>query len=530
MTSSVNQRDGNRKRHPWRGAIACIAMISIAGWTAGGAGCSSSPRLPKGATGDALTDMENNKLAVSSREEAVREAWAAAEVGDDELRALTRERMKTLLFKGGAPEDVRVAAYDSLLSDTSDEGVSDTRNFTRLRLPTEPNWTMVERLSNAAGRNGWQECSGSLVRSWARVVPEQPDDGRPERAALEQLFPGKPMTAIVMSVYADPASHGESQANTAEKIREASWEVLSRIDPTGSQRAELLRTDAALGASPAFADLQKASSELRVIPVTGSELTWVRSLMDADKDAREWMTQTKAALALLDDGRLADLQVRHLEPIRHASVHRPEWLGASRESLLSEARSRMSSRTHHARATGREGGSNRGESLERWESELSWADALTMLVIDDAIREPGVIEEIFQQASRDRVDTSSELGGVLFAPGQSPLGTSATKKAESSADFKAILYPPRDRVRDDRFIASDDMFRQSPRSLCHYHFHVQRERNSEYAGPGDGDIEYASTHGRACLVFTSVNATTLNVDFYQRGGARIDLGELVRGK
>jgi hypothetical protein len=63
-------------------------------------------------------------------------------------------------------------------------------------------------------------------------------------------------------------------------------------------------------------------------------------------------------------------------------------------------------------------------------------------------------------------------------------------------------------------------------ALAHFHFHVQRDDNADYAGPSEGDVGYAQDQGRACVVFTSVRAGVLNADYYQPGGITIDLGEV----
>ena len=62
-------------------------------------------------------------------------------------------------------------------------------------------------------------------------------------------------------------------------------------------------------------------------------------------------------------------------------------------------------------------------------------------------------------------------------------------------------------------------------ALAHYHFHVQRVDNAEFAGPGPGDMDYATDQGRACVVFTSVRAGVLNANYYH-AGVSVNLGEV----
>jgi len=64
--------------------------------------------------------------------------------------------------------------------------------------------------------------------------------------------------------------------------------------------------------------------------------------------------------------------------------------------------------------------------------------------------------------------------------------------------------------------------------LAHFHFHVQSTRNARYAGPGPADLAYADAFGRANLVLTFIDEDTLAVDYYQPGGATLDLGHITR--
>jgi len=72
------------------------------------------------------------------------------------------------------------------------------------------------------------------------------------------------------------------------------------------------------------------------------------------------------------------------------------------------------------------------------------------------------------------------------------------------------------------------MIEASDTSLFHYHFHAKRTRNMDYAGPSFSDFEYARTYGRSCLLFTFVSPDRLNVDYFQPGGLRLDLGTIDR--
>ena len=90
--------------------------------------------------------------------------------------------------------------------------------------------------------------------------------------------------------------------------------------------------------------------------------------------------------------------------------------------------------------------------------------------------------------------------------------------------FEILEFPPRIRHHDQKFLASQAMLDAGYTALFHFHYHVQRFRNDDYAGPGFGDVNYADNTRANCLVLTSVRRGALNVDFYRHGRVLVDLG------
>jgi hypothetical protein len=142
------------------------------------------------------------------------------------------------------------------------------------------------------------------------------------------------------------------------------------------------------------------------------------------------------------------------------------------------------------------------------------------MAVSEAIREPRVIEALFEQADSDTADTTTEYGGVLR------LASTRTSRGM----FAAVSYPPRPATRagDTSFVASRELLEDSATSLAHYHFHAQRTRNTQFAGPSEGDLLYASRYGRTCVVFTTVAEGVMNADVYFPSGAVVDLGVIKR--
>jgi hypothetical protein len=275
----------------------------------------------------------------------------------------------------------------------------------------------------------------------------------------------------------------------------------------------------------------KVQCAFGVVPVTGSELELARRMLKQETDVeKRWWAEATGAIAGLSEEQRRGLALRHVEPVRWAARNRAEWVGRDRESLLAELESRLKDRRHWKATEGDSEWRKKGESLKDWREQLAWGDVLSILVIDDALREPAIAAELFAEAVKDRADESTEYGGLLWA------AENECAKVESSrtehGSFRAKLFEPRptQRANDRTFIASDEMFNADTRALAHYHFHAQVAANSEYASPGRGDLEYAVLHGRSCLVLTNVRQGVMNADYYIRGDVIIDLGEVNAGR
>lgn len=486
---------------------------------------------PKGVTGEPALDVKNKDLQANQRIQALEAAWAEGASEPARLPA-ARGASKEILWKGSAPTVLRQRALQLLLTDGSEEGLADTRKFLRLRLPTETQWPVVVDICKAigahAGDAAWQDQTASLVRSYSRKVPVPPDVDRPERGALLLLHPGQDISTIAFAVFVHPAESGApaSPDDFAEKSRQGAWDLLGRIDPDGSRRTTLAAGEASN--DPAVREINRCARELGVVPITGSELAWMHSVMD-EKERRNapWWGAAAQAVASLRAEQKVGLQLRHIEPVRWASANHSDWMSAGREELLGELNARLAGRRIWLKTEGLGAMDEKSKETARdWAGELAWGDLLAILVLDEAVHRPGVIAELFKQAAQDQADTTTEYGGVLWGAEQ------GGAEVEKNGKFSLRAYQPRPMQRkDDRtFIAPEEMFTDSGRALAHYHFHVQGVNNRDYAGPGRGDMEYAATHGRNCVVFTSVREGAMDVDYYQRNGVVIDLGEIVVGK
>jgi hypothetical protein len=488
------------------------------------AGCASS-KPPV----DPLVTLASHEEVAHTRIEAVKEAETQA-AADPTRRAANQRVFRDVAWTYGEPVPLRLAVLDAMINDPDPQSADQARETVKLLLPRERAQDVVAFLSRAAVAKGWTDCVPSLIRSYSRNPASvggwtgwNEEKDRPERAAIEALSGGKPVERVVFDAFLKPPELAATYGmDWAQRFRADAWDLLARLDKDGSMRVSMLTELPEDSADPLLKDIRRCVHDLRAVPLTGDELKWLMSLCDANKRANGawWEQASKAVASIGEDGKKSVLQLRHAEAIRWTSVRHPERLTATRQDLLSELRARLARRTIHQRSA--ESGTYRvHETLEHWENQLRWGDLITILAIDEAVREPGVGAALVTQAELDRKDTTTEYGGALILRAFLP-------KVVGQGEWVAILFPPRagQRQGDERFIASEDMIANTDLALAHYHFHAQKPKNAEFAGPSPGDLVYAARAGRSCMVLTTIAEGQLDADYYQPDGVVIDLGEL----
>lgn len=490
---------------PTRRLVCLLLALSLAG-------CRSDPKIDA----DALTAARDPRLSTPQRAAAVERAWQDAQAGRTN-RTAVRGDLKDVAWSVDLPPPVRLAALRAVIEDQDPALEPDSRSMLRLMLPREPAPEVTAYLADQARLKGWTDATPALVRSLSRPRAGERIDARPEHRALAALHPDRSVTELVYDVFRNPPDAKTLAVVTPDRVRADAWDLLARLDPTGQARAALLSSpDAAT--DPSLELMRTAQRDLRVLPLTGDEYLWLVSLASpTSRASRAWWAETAAVVAQLDAGRVGKLQLRHLEPIRLAARLTPDRLARSRDELLSQVEIRLADRPVRTRARGvRDAGAPTPERLAAWRDRLSWGDLVTILAIDDALRDPAVRASLLAQRDLDQADTRAEYGGLLRgdAPGDRP--------------FAAVLYPPREgeRAGDREFVAPPDMLEQGDLALAHYHFHAQSIQNAEYASPSPPDFAYAARFGRTCLVITSIASTTLSADYLQPDGVVLDLGDV----
>jgi hypothetical protein len=479
-------------------------------------GSCSSPRYTP--SGNSLLDLRNPDLRVPIRVDSAETAWAEMLDGQRD-RDGVRRAFKDLAWSSAAAIDVRMAVVAMLLDDPDPEGQADARQMARLMLPTERSRSVVAAIASRAGEHGWEDMAAPLVRSYARSVATVEDGDRAEHIALQQIYPNQSVARTVFEVFLEPGyDNTPPELRLNERTRADVWDLLGRLDETGELRRQLIAraqtTDVSASARASINALKRGLDDLGVVPRTGDELRWLERLADDSIPKNQaWWAGSVAAVRGLSEAQRDGLELRHIEAIRWAAAHRPRWVQADRSTLYNEFAARLDERDHHKRTAEKTiHRQPRRESLREWGDALKWADILTMLVVDEAVHQPQVLERLDQQIGIDRMDRTTEYGGVI--------------EAVEGGKFRIVLFRPRarDRTSDTAFAASEDMVRYSDRALVHYHQHVQSNNNAAYAGPSDADMTYAARSGRTCLVFTNVDKNLLNVDCYQPNSVVIDLG------
>ncbi|MBY0113603.1 MAG: hypothetical protein K2Y21_12340 [Phycisphaerales bacterium] len=492
-------------------------------------GCRSRGGTSAPVQRDPLTVLRNPQRPNRDREQAIDIAWAQA-LRSPEEKPNVRESFKDMIWSSSVNHEMRKKMYDYLASDPDEAGIEDTKKLTRLMLPREPSRAMVAVMSDTAAARGWKDCVPALVRSYSRSVPTVKDEERSEKIALLKLAPERPLVETVFQVFLNPPDEDPgSPAEFRERARADAFDVLAKLDVTGEYRKRLLEDPSLSDDDDAVGLMRRSMRDLKVVPISGDEMRWLQRLAGAKNQANvNWWRSCSSLVLALPSEKAEGLHIRHLEALRIATAVHPDLVSKSRSELLSDLKSMIASRKTVQRQNEAQGTVKAArEQVEVWESKLSWGDLLTIHLLDRSIRQPDFTDRLFTYVGMDREDTTSEYGGVLTALENVGDGRGAGPDAKKVVPW---LFPPRpsQRTNDQEFVASEEMFLSSDRGLAHFHFHVHRARNSDYAGPSGGDLDYAARSGRSCVVFTSIGSDDLNIDYYQPDGVVIDLGTITK--
>ncbi len=380
------------------------------------------------------------------------------------------EALTELAWTDGRVLRLRVAALDRLLNADPQRVARDARP----RLMRTTSRPFLQTVSWRTVQHRVTPMSDALVLSWARTDPVAPDKARPEHVALVNLHQQDARLTLWDMLEAPSIPIRESVA---------AWTVLCRIQDENERRERLT---ASTSGNALVLDLQQAAESLDELPRnTEQYVLWLAVREDAD---------------LLSRGSaLEGVALRHLAVLQEADMALPRV-------QLNHAPDERTDLGVHGRAI--------DSSWATQHPHLSDADRQALAAILHHLQQPEIVAALFDHADADLADTGAEHGGLL---------------RWQNNQLRAVPYPPTAAMSHDRIYAAPaELILDLPLAWAHYHFHAQAHDLAAHASPGEGDLRFADRFGCTCLVFTFLDADTLNADLYLPGRRVIDLGRLRR--
>ncbi|MBC8309330.1 MAG: hypothetical protein ISR75_02950 [Phycisphaerales bacterium] len=412
-----------------------------------------------------------------------------------------KDKLQRMLWSPGYTNDARMAALHRLW-ESDREG---TIRVIRQRLPRLENWSWLTVLCAWIADENVIELDEALISSWAVPTPMvKGEEERPEYQALVQLV-GK--DAVVDVIF---TSLVESNKTWKQGYRTRCWELLHRLAER-NRLTELLNNEMISEDDSFLVDLRKAMNDFGIVPLRREEILWIREL--SKPKYQSFWKEAIDALSEINEQRRSRLEMRDIPIAVSLKRHgEPGALSRPTEEIISKVESAISEMHHYFEYEGGGSYDAGSELLKTHKSKLTWGDAIALEIALKALDVQEVRSHLFDFARRDLLDTTTEYGGVIAL--------------DNEGRFEILEFEPRVRHHDRRFNASQDMFDAAYTALFHFHFHAQKYRNGDHAGPGMGDKNYASNTRANCLVFTFVNENTINVDYYRHTDVVVDLGTI----
>ena len=446
-------------------------------------GCTAQPRQVS-----PLQRATDPTLSAAARQHAI------ADLSDNQAFKLF-----ALVTNARHPITVRGAAVDRMLD-------ADRSRFwltAMQRAALIDDWPMIRLLCKRAQDQHEEQALPWLTRSWAAHSVTIDDDQRPEHRAIRAIT-GDPAEQLLIRHVFEP---GEDEPLL---VRAAAWTVLMRVWGEDRLKSALAQVDAEDEDDPLlYALLRCARAHIR-LPADREELDRLLSVIyRSGWPGDRWSGWGRARRD--DPG--GPLALRHLPAVMIVPAVRRQWDRAAWHDDISK---RLEGRPHVARGTnaGDEIVTARPERLADHADQLSVGDYVVLDALTRALDDRRVVAAVFRQADADLTDQTTEHGGVLVI--------------DEDDQINAQAFEPLLKQHDRVYFASDACVRAMHTGLAHYHFHAQQHGNAVWAGPGKGDLDFADRLHANCVVFTFVDANTLNVDAYFPGGVIVDLGCITR--
>lgn len=440
---------------------------------------------------DPISVMLSRERTYPAKRAAMRQA--AAEMRDDPRYA---EALHRLLWDRGYPHEQRKFAIDELIS--LDEPTFAQQARDRLALIVNPE-TLDYLLGQALERD-WPDMTPGIVRRYAVQLHGIPDRDRQEHMWLQRLHPGEPVEQVVFDVFCA----SDEQITAPQRV--AAWELLNRLVAT--ERVIALLAEAP-DDTPIIADLKAAGADLHAVPINREGVLWLAYLRDPSRT--DYWRACKAQVAKLSPEQRRGLELRHMPMLLLMS---DTDLATAKSQLHREVEGLVAAGEHHYKGPTYDGPMrDYPQRFAHWESQLPWADLAMIRLLYRAMGDRTTTAALFEQADADKQDVSTEYGGVID---------------HAEGHFIAKIYKPLLRDHDRKFVPRPEMIEHMYTAIAHYHFHAQDFNNSNYAGPGIGDLRLADRLNMTGVVLTFIDRDRVNVDFYRNGKIVIDLGTIHR--
>lgn len=466
--------------------IACLSTVVVSG-------CASSIRVD-----DPSAEL-NDPGALPARQRAAMKTLDEASPNDPQYL----EILHGMVWRPGYTIPVRKEAV-LRLEQRDPDGLKRT---IRQRMPRLTSMAWLSELCSMIADRGWDDLTPALASSWARPTPLNPDETqRPEYQALAALHGEAEIPDIIFQLFM------ESKSVAEQGLRTRCWDLMHRLGHR-DRLVQLVTATQPPADDAMLIDLHAGASQLGIVPHNREEILWLRKLREPSRSA--YWSEAVSAMQQLPPARRSSLELRDLAVVIAAARHAPDLLEQSESQLYGRLADYLRTQRHHAPSGNY--GNLRGVDAERLRSHrdvLSWGDLAAMLLAVRAFEVPQMVDHLFAYADRDMEDKSTEYGGVI--------------SLDERGRFEILEFLPVIRRHDHEFIASQAMMDAGYTSLFHFHYHAQRYRNADHAGPGLGDLNYADSTRANCLVFTFINRDTMNMDFYRQGRIVVDLGEVRR--
>ena len=427
----------------------------------------------------------------------------------DRTSADATDALQGLIYRPGYADDVRLEGLEILVETNPDRLLRTTRQ--RLPRIDDPMW--LEAYCQWLGDQDWSDpqkkaaVNEALVSSWGVFWPVWTDEeDRPEYKALVKINGQAQVIPLVFDVFK------QSKKGSQQGLRDRCWVLLHRLGRR-SELIELVEQTPADSDNLMMVDLKAAVDDFGTVPYNREEILWLRKLRQPER-AGFWQ-EAKVAVVNMPQSRRREMEIRDLPVVVAAARHRPELLAASKPMLLETTEAKLRNIKHYyEKEPGMPTDGSRRERFRTHRDVITWGDVAAITLAMEALSQVPVRSHIFDYADRDHDDKGTEYGGII--------------QLDDSGRFELREFPPKIRSHDRRFNASQQMFNAGYTALFHMHFHAQRHRNGDHAGPGLGDLNYAENTRTNNLVFTFVDKNTMNVDFYRHGKVIVDLGTIKR--